>query len=92
MGTLAGILSESGTWAGGAAAQVLDTGIQVHVDIYQGDALGKGRAEQDVTADVLLENTERLSTSDLLTLKQDCHNTCNGDRAPPRAGQEAPPP
>lgn len=62
MGTLAGIFSKSGTWAGGAAAQVLDTGIQVHVDIYQGDARVKGRAKQDVTAEVLLENTERLST------------------------------
>lgn len=58
MGTLAGIFSKSGAWACGAEAQVLDTGIQVHVDIYQGGALGKGRAKQDVAADVLLGITE----------------------------------
>lgn len=64
MSTLTGIFSKSGTWACGTAAQVLDAGIQVHIDIYQGNALSKGRAKQDVAADVLLGNTERLSTSD----------------------------
>lgn len=61
MGTLAGIFSKSGAWACGAAAQILDTGIQVHVDIYQGNALVKGRTKQDAAADVLLGSTERLS-------------------------------
>lgn len=62
VGTLAGIFGKSGTWAGGTAAQVLDTGIQVHADIYQSGALVKGRTKQGATADVLLEKTERLST------------------------------
>lgn len=62
MGTLTGIFSKSGTRACGTAAQVLDTCIQVHVDIYQGNALSKGRAKQDVAADVLLGSIEKLST------------------------------
>lgn len=62
MGTLAGIFSKSGTWACGAEAQVLGTGIQVHADIDQGMALGKGRAKQDMATDVLLASTEKLST------------------------------
>lgn len=64
VGTLARVLRKGGTWAGGAAAQVLGAGGHVHLGIHQPVALSKGWAQQGVATDALLvrQRLEALSS------------------------------
>lgn len=54
VGALAGVLSEGGTGAGGAAAQVLGAGGYVHLGVHQPVTGSEGGAQQGAAADALL--------------------------------------
>ena len=83
VGTLAGVLGEGGTGAGGAAAQVLGAGSHIHLGIHQPVAWSEGGAQQGAAAEALLgDRTEAVSS---LGLTQGPHPA-----ASPRPGSPLP--